>query len=186
MAVASGSVIRLWEAQSGREIRALTGHHSTVWSVAFSPNGKNLASGSDDKTVRLWQVKSGREVRALMGHQNRVKSVAFNPDGKSLASGSDDGTIRLWNVANGRCLAVLLPLPEGWVAYSPDGRYKFGGVPAGGFWHVASLCRFEIGELDDWVPGLRLADDASFFNLPQWQPEVVVPPERAPEATIRP
>jgi hypothetical protein len=81
----------------------------------------------------------------------------------------------LWDVANGRCLAVLLPLPEGWVTYSPDGRYKFGGVPAGGFWHVASLCRFEIGELDEWVPGLRLADEASFFDLPPWKPEVRVP-----------
>ena len=92
-----------------------------------------------------------------------------------IASASADGTIRLWNVVNGRCLAILLPLPEGWIAYSPAGRYKFGGVPAGGFWHVANLCRFEIGELDDWVPGLRLADDASFFDLPPWKPEVRVP-----------
>jgi len=53
-----------------------------------------------------------------------------------------------------------------------DGRYKFGGMPAGGFWHVINLCRFEIGELDEWVPGLRLPEEASFFDLPPWKPEM--------------
>lgn len=61
------------------------------------------------------------------------------------------------------------------MAFSPDGCYKFGGIPAGGFWHAANLCRFEIGELDERVPGLRLADDASFFDLPPWKPEIRVP-----------
>jgi WD40 repeat protein len=160
---------------SARTVATLTGHQQAVRSVAFSPNGKLLASGSSDNTIRLWQVHSGRKSTPLKGHHSAVLSVAFSPDGKTLASGSDDGTLRLWSVAAGHCLAVLLPLSEGWVAYSPDGRYKFGGVPAGGFWHVASLCRFEIGELDEWVPGLRLADEASFFDLPPWKPEVRVP-----------
>jgi WD40 repeat protein len=167
--------VRLWEVTSGREIFSLIGHEYSVLSVSFSPDGKSLASGSGDKTVRLWNVESGREIRVLSGHESVVRSVSFSPDGKSLASGSIDGTVRLWNVTDGRCLAVLLPLPEGWVAHSPDGRYKLGGVPAGGFWHVVSLCRFEIGELDEWVPGLRLPDDASFFSLPTWKPEVRVP-----------
>jgi WD40 repeat protein len=176
--LASGSddkTIRLWQVESGRKMRALTGHQNTVLSVAFSPDGKSLASGSEDTTIRLWQVYNRGKSRNFTGHLGSVLSVAFSPSGKSLASGSSDGTIRLWSVADGRCLAVLLSLPEGWVAYSPDGRYKFGGVPAGGFWHVVSLCRFEIGELDEWVPGLRLADDASFFDLPPWKPEVRVP-----------
>ena len=98
--------------------------------------------------------------------------MAFAPGGGQLASASDDGTVRLWEVASGRCLAILASLPEGWVAFTPDGRYKLGGIPAGGFWHVINLCRFEVGELDDLVPGLRLPDDASFLDLPPWTPRL--------------
>ena len=93
----------------------------------------------------------------------------FSPGGEQLVSGSSDGTIRLWEVATGRCLGILWPLPTaGRPSFTPDGRYKLGGIPAGEFWHVIELCRFEPGELDDLVPGLRLADDASFLDLPPW------------------
>ena len=117
----------------------------------------------------VWKDRIKKHLRIL-----EVQGLLDSPDGKILASDSD-GTVRLWDVASGRCLAILLSLPEGWVAYSPDGGYKFGGVPAGGFWHLINLCRFEIGELDEWVPGLRLPEDASFFDLPPWKPEVHVP-----------
>ncbi len=169
---AGDKTVRLWDVESGHETRIFSGHRREVRSVCFSPDGQSLVSGSEDNTVRLWQAVSALEIRVFSGHQSRVWGVCFSPDGKSLASGSDDGTIRLWDIGTGRCLAVLLSLPEGWVAYSPDGRYKFGGVPAGGFWHVINLCRFEIGELDEWVPGLRLPDEASFFDLPPWKPEM--------------
>ncbi len=91
--------------------------------------------------------------------------MAWSPDGQTLASGSDDNTVRLWHVASGVCLAVLAHLAEGWVAFTQDGRYKFGGEIAGGFWHVVNLCRFEIGELDGMVSGLRLSDDHALVPL---------------------
>ena len=80
--------------------RTLTGHTGNVWSVAFSPDGKTLASGSADGTVRLWDVATHRQIGApLTGHTDNVWSVAFSPDGKTLATGSPDHTVRLWDVA---------------------------------------------------------------------------------------
>jgi WD40 repeat protein len=69
-----------------------------VSSLAFSPDGQQLASGSESGTVRLWDVRTGEQVWSLEGYASGVKSVAFSPDGQLLALGSSDGTVILWRV----------------------------------------------------------------------------------------
>jgi WD40 repeat protein len=76
------------------------GHARDVISVVFSPDGRLLASGSEDGTIKLWRVADGSLVRTLTGHTNDVNSVSFSPDGRLLASGSEDNTIKLWRVAD--------------------------------------------------------------------------------------
>ncbi|KAF5337548.1 hypothetical protein D9758_016665 [Tetrapyrgos nigripes] len=75
--------------------------NSHVNSIALSPNGQRVVSGSQDGTVHIWNVETGEEEQKLKGHSNQVTSVAFSPDGWQVVSGSFDGTVRIWNVETG-------------------------------------------------------------------------------------
>jgi len=106
------------------ELVIQTGHADRVSTVAFSPDGRMLASGSDDNTIKLWDVATGQELRTLTGHARQVSSVAFSSDGRTLASGSADKTIKLWDAATGQELRTLAGHADevDSVAFSPDGR----------------------------------------------------------------
>lgn len=108
----------------------LQGHKDWVNSVAFSPDGKLIASGSEDNSIKLWNAKTGKFIRTLKkswwrrGYNAAILSVAFSPDGRSLISGSEDNTIKLWDVKTGKVQKTLKG-EDFWVnsvTFSPDRR----------------------------------------------------------------
>ena len=118
--------VKLWNTASGQLIRAWQGGSGTVAALAFSPDGRTLASGHLVSTdnVRIWDVATGQPFATLEGHTDRVRAVGFAPDGKSLATASSDGTVRIWDVATWRECDVLRGHADTVhaVAFSPDGK----------------------------------------------------------------
>jgi WD40 repeat protein/serine/threonine protein kinase len=121
------SAIHVWDLEAGAEAHVLRGHTSHIRALAFSPDGKRLASGSmyAENAARLWDLATGKEIAVLCGHRNEVISVAFSPDGTRLATASLDQTARLWDGVTGRAIATL----QGHrghlhhVVFLPDGRH---------------------------------------------------------------
>ncbi|HSO73981.1 MAG TPA: caspase family protein [Blastocatellia bacterium] len=137
--------IKVWDTQTGAELNSLAGHNNLVNGLAFSRDGRMLASAGYDSTIKLWDLTSGRELRTLIGHSGSIAALDFSADGRFIVSGSDDGSARLWNAQTGQMLATLVSLNKGddWLVVTPDGM--FDGSPAG--WNQI-LWRFSPGIYD--------------------------------------
>jgi WD40 repeat protein/serine/threonine protein kinase len=123
--------VKVWDAQTGQELLALTGHTGGVWGVAFSPDGKRLACASFDKTVRVWDTQTGHELLKVdwgepggVGAYGQIYSVAFSPDGKRLAGSGDSKLVKVWDAQTGKPLLTLGTTGPAntYVAFSPDGK----------------------------------------------------------------
>jgi WD40 repeat protein/tetratricopeptide (TPR) repeat protein len=115
--------VKFWDVVKGQELLTLRGHEGGINSVAWSPDGQVLASGSGDNSVRIWNSKTGRQLLRMAGHTSHVLSVAFSPDGSRLASASVDKTVTIWG-PGGQELRTLRGHTSDVVsvAWSPDGQ----------------------------------------------------------------
>ena len=140
------------------EIRFQLGHSSFVVSVAWSPNGKHIASGSHDHSVKIWDYASGKELLTLSGHSSFVYSVAWSPDGKHIASESLDNSVKIWDAPNGNEVCTLSGHSNYVysVSWSPDGKHIASGSEDGTIkiWDAqngALLSTTINGKDDEWL-----------------------------------
>lgn len=122
LATTDKTTTKLWDVLTGRELHTLQVSNATA--LAFSVDGKTLATGNSNGTVKLWDVSTGRELQTLKGHSDHIYSIAFSPNNKYLATGSEDTTIKIWEISSGKELASILAINQrDWLVITPDGLF---------------------------------------------------------------
>lgn len=130
LATGAAGEVAFWDVASGRQIASVkTQSDKSVIKLAFSLDGRVLASTSEDNTINVWEMATRRQLPALLGHTSNVNSIDFSPDSRLLASASDDGSTVLWDLATGQQLLTLISLDDGdeWMTVTPKGL--FDGTP---------------------------------------------------------
>jgi WD40 repeat protein len=171
-----------------RGVLTLRGHNDEVMAVAWSPDGKRLASTSlnlhseDDNRVKIWDAETGAKLFTLHGHRERVWSVTWSPDGQHIATASSDRTVRVWDTSTGKLIRSLRQGKEQFesVAWSPDGKYIAGGESWPG---SHSICVWEAanGQLvailsghSDVVYSLSWSPDGRYLASGGWDAKVII------------
>jgi hypothetical protein len=171
--------LKLWDIQSGAEIRTFKGHSKDVTSIAFSPDGRLALSGNNDQTLKLWDIQSSSEIRTFKGHSNEVYSVAFSPDGRHALSGSWD--LKLWDIQSGAEINSMLIFRDGeWISMTVDGYYNISHegtsvinwVPKVG----TDIFSFEQFESKFKRPDIIRARMTGNLNAGKPAPEMTMPP----------
>jgi len=159
--------VTLWDAKTGRAVRTLS---ADAYALAFSPDGRTLATAGAGRAISLWEVSSGQALHRLEGHTDAVRSLSFSRDGQLLASAGDDSRIRVWRVAEHRQVQAL-PLP--WavaVAFFPDGRRLLAGARIWGgnmprgpqIWDLATHAPLATLNMGSPTRAIAVASDGSW------------------------
>jgi hypothetical protein len=157
----------VWEARTGTPLLELKGHTSVVSSVAFSPDGTRVVTGSWDNTAKVWEARTGTPLLELKGHTSVVSSVAFSPDGTRVVTGSEDRTAKVWEARTGTPLLELQGHTGSVtsVAFSPDGAR----IVTGSADHSAKVWDARTGQelkgepIPQTSANHRISPDARFF-----------------------
>ncbi len=130
--------------------KAFKAHKGSITSISYSPDGKILASGSEDNTIKLWSMPEGKLIKVLKGHYKYVSSMCFSPDGKILISGGADKKINFWEVSDGKLLKSLSEHKESIksISISPDGNMlaSSGADQISNFWSIPKLSSLISGD----------------------------------------
>ena len=149
LAVAGSEVVEIWDLETARKLHDLRGHKKWVYCLAYSPDGKWLATGGWDNTVKLRDAATGVEALTIFAHDGFVLSLAFSPDSRSLVTSSEDRSTRLWEVPSGRRLATFHGHTDfvQAVAFRPDGREVGTGSADGSirFWDLRTSRPVVVG-----------------------------------------
>ena len=165
MPARQGEVL-IYDVGERKLIRTIKGHSDCIYGIAFSPDGKTIATASYDKLIKLWDIATGKEIRTYKDHIDAVYAVAFTPDGKFLVSGAADRTIKVWNVATGERLYTLSDPQDGinTVAIHPSGKF----VAAGGLDKTIRV--WSLGEKGGQLLNSLIAHEDAILRL-AWSPD---------------
>lgn len=156
----------IWDTLSGECLLEFTGHEREITCIRFSPNGKQIVSGSGDMTLRAWDATSGKQLAIFSGHEAEITCVQFSPDGFSLVSGSADKSVRIWHIATSKEILAWKEFDEKIesVEFSPDGKEVV--ITDQKIW----LCNIISGQLEEvyaqFVKTESYAKYVATFKLP--------------------
>jgi len=162
-AIGGNKTIKLWNPHTGEWPRTLSEELGYVCSIAISPDGHTLASGSNENTIKIWNLHTGQLLHTLSGHYDNVSCLAINPDGQTLVSGSFDKTIQLWDLNTGELIRTLFYQSRrvNSVAISPDGQTL--AISGYGVINILDLLTgeqaFTLCDLSGWVNSIVISLD---------------------------
>jgi eukaryotic-like serine/threonine-protein kinase len=159
------TTLKVLDTGTGRERLSFSGHSDCILKIAFSPDGRQIASGSQDRTAKVWDVATGKELLTLLGYVASVDSVVFSPDGRRVITGSSDGAIKVWDVTSGK---ELLTLKGSFSSLESHGAFRVWDVTVGREEQNLRGFSCSIFSLAISRDGRRIATPGGGSNLEVW------------------